>query len=165
MSAIATNSSVCKIDGKPGDAAVPMPAKRRGGRSPKPFSAVLAQVERQANGCWLWTGRITWSGYGWTGFEGRSRPAHRVIYEQLVWPVGPGLELDHLCRNRACCNPMHLEEVTHLENVRRGTRHRRNVSADVELDPAPDEGVSIWFAIYLRRLERKRREKEEADGE
>jgi hypothetical protein len=45
---------------------------------------------------------------------------HRDVYEQLVGPIPEGLVLDHLCRNRSCCNPAHLEPVTTAENVRRG---------------------------------------------
>lgn len=51
----------------------------------------------------------------WRGFH-----AHIVTYELLVGPVPDGLELDHLCRNRACCNPAHMEPVTHRENILRG---------------------------------------------
>lgn len=46
--------------------------------------------------------------------------AHRAVYEALVGPIPPELELDHLCRNPACVNPAHLEPVTRKENVRRG---------------------------------------------
>ena len=47
-------------------------------------------------------------------------PAHRFIYEAFVGPIGEGLELDHLCRNRGCVNPWHLEPVTNAVNQRRG---------------------------------------------
>ena len=72
-------------------------------------------------GCWLWTGNLDRDGYGWAG---RQR-AHRVLYQQLVGPIGDGLLLDHLCRRRACCNPVHLEPVTGRENdLRRAWRYR-----------------------------------------
>ena len=74
--------------------------------------------------CWMWTG-ATGERYGrfYVGRDGgkaRWRGAHRVVYEALVGPVPSGLELDHLCRNRLCVNPIHLEPVTHQENCRRG---------------------------------------------
>lgn len=70
--------------------------------------------------CWYWARAVTNTGYGhvWDGTA--VRKAHRVVYEALVGDVPDGLELDHLCRNRICVNPDHLEPVTHLENVRRG---------------------------------------------
>ena len=46
--------------------------------------------------------------------------AHRMIYELLVGPIPDGLEIDHLCRNRGCVNPGHMEPVTHRENLMRG---------------------------------------------
>lgn len=52
--------------------------------------------------------------------SGRLVMAHRITYEALVEPLAKGLELDHLCRQRACCYPNHLEAVTHAENVLRG---------------------------------------------
>lgn len=71
------------------------------------------------DGCWLWQNPRP-HGYGQIRVGKRQRIAHRVIYELYVGPVDDGLELDHLCRNRSCVNPDHLEPVTHSENVRRG---------------------------------------------
>lgn len=68
------------------------------------------------DGCWEWTASRFRNGYG----QGNRTVAHRVVYELLVGPVPEGLDLDHLCRNRGCVNPGHLEPVTRRENLRRG---------------------------------------------
>lgn len=70
--------------------------------------------------CWIWTGHKNRCGYGRLTVDGRRIAAHRLAYELLVGPVPDGLELDHLCRNRACVRPSHLEPVTHRENTLRG---------------------------------------------
>lgn len=76
--------------------------------------------------CWLWTGAIQSGGYGELAGAGH-RPllAHRVSYELLVGEIPPGLQVDHLCRVRACVNPEHLEPVTCKENIRRGRNAHR----------------------------------------
>jgi len=72
--------------------------------------------------CWPWRRAISSNGYGHVlGDNGRQQSAHTLAYEAYYGPVANGMEIDHLCRNRMCCNPFHLEAVTHRENVLRGT--------------------------------------------
>lgn len=81
------------------------------------------RVVIEPNGCWRWTGKLNpVSGYGSFYVSGdRYHPAHRYAYEFIFGPITDGLEPDHLCRNRWCACPFHMEPVTHRENVRRST--------------------------------------------
>lgn len=74
------------------------------------------------DGCWEWTAGRTTAGYGKMAHKGRQGYAHRFAYETFIGPIPLKYDLDHLCRNRGCCNPSHLEAVTHRENVRRGIK-------------------------------------------
>ena len=67
--------------------------------------------------CWNWVGRLDKYGYGRTCYKGkRGQLAHRVLYTEMIGAIPDGLTLDHLCRNRKCINPSHLEPVTIKEN-------------------------------------------------
>jgi hypothetical protein len=77
----------------------------------------LSERTRTGPGCWEWVGHLTPQGYGSLG----RRLAHRLVYEVAVGPIPAGLQLDHLCRNRRCVNPDHLEPVTSRENTLRGS--------------------------------------------
>lgn len=82
---------------------------------------VLAKITvSAANECWMWTGYSNGVGYGRTRMNGVDHYVHRLVYEDRYGPASRGLQLDHLCRIRACCNPDHLEPVTQQENILRG---------------------------------------------
>lgn len=95
--------------------------------------------------CWLWMAAKFTDGYGefWDGH--RYVLAHRWAYEQLVGPFPPGFQSDHLCRNRACVNPTHIEPVTQRENVLRGVGigavNARKVCC---LNGHPFDDVNTW---------------------
>jgi len=80
----------------------------------------MRRISKEANGCWVWNGCKMRNGYGQLGVGGKHYAAHRFAYENLVGPIPEGLDLDHLCRNRACANPSHLQPVTRSENLKRG---------------------------------------------
>ena len=77
-------------------------------------------------GCWAWQGAIIADGYGAKYFGDNRVLAHRLYYEAVHGSVPEGMTLDHLCRNRACCNPEHLEVVTQAVNVQRGALAKLN---------------------------------------
>ena len=81
----------------------------------------LKKVKIIDNNCWEWQAYKDHLGYGMFSFKGKPMLVHRFMYEYFHDQIQQGLELDHLCRNPSCVNPIHLEAVTHLENLRRGS--------------------------------------------
>jgi hypothetical protein len=131
--------------------------------------------------CWIWTAATNGVGYGVLGRGGRGAGlvyAHRFSYQIHRGAIPDGLELDHLCRNRGCVNPYHLEPVTRSENLRRSPvvgRYPRPthcpqghemIGDNVRISPAGGrvcraccrERRRIYFAAHREEELRKNRE-------
>lgn len=122
-------------------------------------------------GCWKWTGTILNCGYGQIQIHKAKYVAHRLSYELFISPIPKGLQIDHLCRNRRCVNPAHLEPVTCQENLLRGnTWAARNAAKTHCINGHEFTAENIYFSPegwrYCRRCrlqwcrdyERKQRE-------
>lgn len=90
-------------------------------RVPDDIRKLFTRITWTELDCWEWQGART-KGYGVTSRTAGTRLVHRLVYEATRSPVPDGMQLDHLCRNRACCNPHHLEPVTNRENALRGAK-------------------------------------------
>ena len=100
--------------------------QRRLGRAPAPLRKVVTgtleervaqSIEKQPDGCWIWTGHLNDQGYGLISIKNREMRAHRVAYEMAKGPIPRGRVLDHSCHNHACVNPEHTAPVTQKMNM------------------------------------------------
>lgn len=107
-------------------------------------------LEFTESGCWLWTGSVA-SGTGYGVFTVRHEHvhAHRFAYELWVAPIPEGLHSDHLCRNRACANPDHIEPVSQRVNSLRGV----GIFAQNARKTTCDNGHSLTEVNTYRRLD------------
>lgn len=98
------------------------------------MEAFTRKVVISDDGCWEWLGYYDKDGYAMLdvrNFNGRRETrAARIAYELYVEPIPEGLQIDHLCRNKGCVNPAHLEAVTPFEN--NSTRRRQAYGTDFE---------------------------------
>lgn len=85
---------------------------------------ILNRVRVTDDGCWEWQGPRLPKGYGKIKYQVSgvkyTRYTHRMMYEIAYGEIPKGLQIDHLCENKPCCNPDHLEVVTPRENILRG---------------------------------------------
>ena len=85
------------------------------------FDQMVSRAVLTSDGCMEWTGHLA-RGYGYVRHNGKRTVAHRVAYELERGAIPDGMVIDHLCRNRACINPWHLEATSQAVNVRRGLK-------------------------------------------
>lgn len=111
-------------------------------------------------GCWLYRGQLARDGYKRISVRHDGvltrQPAHRVAYEVFIGPIPVGLTIDHVwnrgCRFRHCVNPLHLEPVTHRENILRGATR---AAGNAQKDACPKCGGSYVVVPMSHRRQRR----------
>jgi hypothetical protein len=107
------------------------------------YPPVPQYIVDPTSGCWVWQRTTDASGYGQMRANRQTAYAHRVFWEREHGRIPGGLQLDHLCRNRRCVNPDHMELVTTRENTRRGANARLSADVAARLRKLRAGGMSI----------------------
>jgi hypothetical protein len=123
---------------------------------PGATTRLLAKVDTtDPQRCWIWQGAQSKEGYGHFRLYPFTEQAHRVAYWAFIGPIPDGLEIDHLCRQRACINWRHLEAVTKYQNMIRGeglcARYARRVACK-HGHPYTPESVYLYRGARLCRI-------------
>jgi len=106
--------------------------KKTAGRPPKSLVEYIEEDRGYTTPCWIWQRSLV-EGYGCLRINRKTFYAHRIYWERANGPIPKGLDLDHLCRVRSCCNPAHTEPVTRAENLRRGCRTKLTKAKVLEI--------------------------------
>lgn len=104
--------------------------------------------------CWQWTAYIDKDGYAKVHINKKNYRAHRWIWEFERGPISKELEIDHLCRNRACQNTDHMELVTNLENTRRGNACYNRYKIEC-LRGHPYSGTNLYLELHSEGIKRR----------
>lgn len=135
---------------------------------------IICEPSVLPTGCWIYPGCDHGNGYRRASLDGWMQYVHRVVYVFFCGAIPDGLELDHLCRNRACANFEHVEPVTRKVNILRGEMDpgapRRNKTHCPYGHPYSGDNLRLdvrgyracWTCIRQRRRERRRRLREYA---
>lgn len=99
--------------------------------------------------CWQWTGAVNKGGYGVNYLFTDNVCAHRIAFTETGGEIPEGLELDHLCRNRRCINPHHLEPVTRTVNSRRGSKTKltEEQALEIRLSRLPERKLAPLYGV------------------
>ena len=109
--------------------------RRKGDTNADPETRLYRRVKELPGGCLQWLGTVSKKGYGRFYLNGRKVSTHRYAYELYNGPIPDGMQIDHICRNRSCVNPAHMELVSSAENTRRGYPGKRSKEREAENPP------------------------------
>lgn len=96
-----------------------------------PLEVQLEKWTERTDACWNWTGGLGARGYGRIQRQGKIYQAHRAMYELANGPIPAGMVIDHMCHNRKCVRPDHLQAVTNKQNLENYTGLNRNNTSGV----------------------------------
>lgn len=106
-------------------------------KEPKLPNKPMITLPEDPSGCWEWQGKVNAvTGYGSKTFGGKTLLAHRWVWQMLLGPIPEGLVINHLCSNRKCVNPAHLQVTDQAGNCRHGEGAKLSVDQVMEIKRA-----------------------------